>query len=207
MKTPVDGTKSTRWDELCSIVKIVLEIGTIFDTNGVDLYFLNRPAFLRIKDPRDVERAFTNPPSGFTALAPALRDILQLPAARPGYDKKLLIFIATDGAPTDDNGDPDLAEFERVMREERKSDTTHVMFLLCTDDETCVNYLNEWDLTMKHVDVTDDFRTEREKVHRYRGSDYQFSLGDYIVKALIGAVDRQMDEINEPDRANNDDDQ
>lgn len=37
MKTPFDGTHGTRWDELCSLVKIVVDIGVIFDTNGVDI--------------------------------------------------------------------------------------------------------------------------------------------------------------------------
>ncbi|CAF4973548.1 unnamed protein product, partial [Rotaria sp. Silwood1] len=38
MKTTVDGTDRTRWDELCQIVKIVLEIGVIFDSTGVGSY-------------------------------------------------------------------------------------------------------------------------------------------------------------------------
>ncbi|CAF1519867.1 unnamed protein product [Didymodactylos carnosus] len=198
MMTPVDGTERTRWDELCSIVKIVLEIGTIFDSNGVDIFFLNRQAFLNITDPIEVDQAFAGRPSGFTPLAPALRSIFKLPAAHRGHDKKLLVFIATDGAPTDEKGNSNLPELERVMRDERQSETTHVMFLLCTDDPACVDYLNQWDRTMVHVDVTDDFRTEREKIRRYRGPNYPFSLGEYIIKALIGAIDQEIDNLNEP---------
>ncbi|CAF5121807.1 unnamed protein product, partial [Rotaria sp. Silwood1] len=34
MNILVDGTTDTRWDELRSIVRIVIEIGTVFDSNG-----------------------------------------------------------------------------------------------------------------------------------------------------------------------------
>jgi hypothetical protein len=63
------------------------------------------------------------------------------------------------------------------------------MFLACTDDPSCVNYLNEWDETMLNVDVTDDYITERDRIRSFRGSNYPFSIDDFIVKALIGAID------------------
>jgi len=58
MLTPVDNSQRTRWNELCDIVKIILKIGVIFDSNGVDIYFLNRQPMLRVKDPRTVEQEF-----------------------------------------------------------------------------------------------------------------------------------------------------
>ena len=70
--------------------------------------------------------------------------------------------------------------------------------LVSTDDLMYVEYLNGWDQTMNNVDVTDDFHTEREQVRRYRGETYPFTLGDYIVKALVGAINSEMDAIDEP---------
>ncbi|CAF2500643.1 unnamed protein product [Rotaria sp. Silwood2] len=203
MKTPVDDGRQTRWEELCASAKIVLEVGTIFDENGVDLCFLNRRSFYRIKEPREVEQAFSVSPSGYTPLVTALRSVLQMPASRRGYDKKLLIFIVTDGEPTDEEGNPNRADLEHIMRNERNSDTTHVMFLLCTDEPACVDYLRQWDQTMKNVDVTDDFRTQKAKIRQYLGANYSFSFGDYIVKALIGAVDPEIDGLDEPPPVNN----
>ncbi|CAM4762944.1 unnamed protein product [Rotaria magnacalcarata] len=189
MKTTVDGTNRTRWDELCEIVKIILEIGVVFDSSGVDLFFLNRRSFSNVKDPEQVNQIFSNQPRGYTPLVSALQNIFQLPATRRGYDKKVLIFIATDGAPTDDNGNINVQDLEHVMNVVHQIETTHVMFLLCTDDPTCVAYLNEWKNTMANVDVTDDYRTERDKVQRRHGLNAPFSIGDYIVKALVGARD------------------
>lgn len=198
MMTKIDGTDRTRWDELCSIVKTVLKIGVIFDTNGVDIYFLNRESFLKVKDPKVVDQAFKTPPSGYAPMVSVLKQIFESSLARRGRDKKLLVLVATDGEPTDDDGNPDIPELERTMREVRRIDTTYVSFLLCTDEPACVEYLSEWDRTMENVDITDDFYTERKIIRQYRGTDYHFSYGDYIVKALVGAIDSEIDALNEP---------
>jgi hypothetical protein len=203
MKTMVDGTDRTRWDELRAIVKIVLEIGVIFDASGVDIYFLNRQAMYNVTDPTVIDKAFSMPPRGYTPLVRALKHIFQLPATQRGNDKKALVFVATDGASTDDKGTINVMELEHLMVDIRQSETTYVMFLLCTDDRACVDYLTEWDRKMVNVDVTDDYRTERDKIRSFQGANYPFSLGDYIVKALLGAIDREIGNLNEPDLAHN----
>jgi hypothetical protein len=199
MITTVDGTRRTRWDELCAIVKVVIEIGVIFDSNGIDIYFINGRTFLKVKDPRVVQEAFATPPSGPTPLVPTLKKIFMSDLARRGRDKKLLVFVATDGEPTDDDDNSEVDKLKRLMQETRKADTTYVSFLLCTDEPGCVNYLNEWDRTMQNVDVTDDYENEKKKIRKYRGQDYPFSNGDYIVKAMVGATIRHIDRLNEPE--------
>lgn len=197
MNTPIDETTTTRWDHLREFVRLVVEIGTIFDSNGVDIHFLNRQDRHRITDPREADHLFDDPPSGFTPLTRALRRILELPAARLGYDKKLLVFIATDGTPTDDNGDPDLANFEQLMRYDRQADTTHVMFLICTDDLEAVQYLRQWDRAMRNVDVTDDYRQQRREVQAIHGANYSFPMSAYVLKILIGAIEPSIDRTDE----------
>ncbi|UJR07416.1 hypothetical protein I4U23_011702 [Adineta vaga] len=196
MNTPVDDTNRTRWDELCEIVKIVLEIGVIFNSSGVDIYFLNRPPMLDVTDSQAINAAFTVPPRGYTPLVASLGYIFRLPITRRGRDKKVLLFIATDGAPTDKKGNINVEELEHLMVNVRNTETTHVMFLICTDDPVCVDYLVEWDRRMVNVDVTDDYFTERERIRRFRGQNYPFSRGDYIVKALVGAIVPEIDNLN-----------
>lgn len=198
MKTTVDGTQRTRWDELCHIVKIILKIAVIFDTNGVDIYFLNEERSFNVKNPAEVEHLFSKRPGGFTPLVSVLSRIFQLPPSLRGHDKKLLVFVATDGMPTDDKGNENIPELDNLMRQTRRAETTFVSFLICTDDPIYVNYLNGWDRTMKNVDVTDDFNTERNEVRKYHGANYPFSIGDYVVKAVLGAIDFKMDALNEP---------
>jgi hypothetical protein len=197
MNTKVDNTGKTRWDELRSIVKILIEIGVIFDTNGVDIYFLNRRKYLKIKDPKEVEQAFAELPRDYTPLIPVLKDIFKSPLARRGRDKKLLVFVATDGEPTDEDGNPVVQQLKSLMDETRDQETTYVSFLLCTNETENIEYLNNWDKTMPHVDVTDDFETEKQKILRIQGNDFSFTHGDYIVKALAGAIIPVLDRLNE----------
>ena len=199
----VQGTNGTRWDELRAIVQIVIEIGTVFDTNGVDVHFLNRSSMPNVTHPGQVAEAFTKRPGGYTPLTPALRRVFQSAASRPNSDKRLLVFVATDGAPTDNNGNVDIRGLENLMRNERQSNTTYVTFLACTDDDESIGYLSQWDRTMMNVDVVDDYKTEREEIRRTKGYNFPFSFGDYVVKALLGAVDPQIDALDEAGFNNN----
>jgi hypothetical protein len=200
MKTPVCGTQRTRWNELCDIVKIVVEIGIIFDPMGVDIYFLNREPIRKVKDPHTVEQAFKKDPSGFTPLVPVLSEIFESRFAARGRDKKLLVFVATDGEPTDNDGESNVSELEDLMLKKRNIETTYVSFLVCTDERSSVEYLDQCYRTMKNVDVTDDFNIERERMHTcYKQKNFSFSLGDYVVKAMVGAIDP---EIRPPNQSN-----
>jgi len=91
--------------------------------------------------------------------------------------------------PTDPNGELDVAELEKVMRNER-TPTTFVTFLACTDEPEALDYLNNWDRTMEHVDVVDDFRSELAQIRQKQGPNVKFSYGEYLVKALIGSIDQ-----------------
>lgn len=199
MKTPIASTKCTRWDQLRELVKIVIKIGVIFDSNGVDIYFLNRDPYLYVKDPATVDRAFEEPPSGMTPLVPVLKKIFKSKLASEGREKKLLVLVTTDGVPTDDDGNECIPALERVLTKRRNKETTHVSFLLCTDEPYCIKYLLKWDEQMKNLDVTQDYHMEKARIQKCKGNDdFKFSYGDYIVKALIGSIDRDMDALNEP---------
>ena len=108
MITSVDDTDRTQWDELCLIVKMVVAIGVIFDSNGIELYFLNRLSFNKVKDPTVIEQAFTQLPTGDTPLASVLGQVFESKLAERGHDKKLLIFVTKDGD-----------QRKKVMREKR----------------------------------------------------------------------------------------
>lgn len=198
MITPVDGTQRTRWDELCEIVKKIIRIGVKFDSNGLDIYFLNRLPYKNVKDPTTVDKAFQEPPYGFTPLVPVLQEIFTSKLADRGRDKKLLVLVATDGVPTDNDGNEVTEELQHLMKEIRRADTTYVSFLLCTDDENCIEYMRDWDKRMTNFDFTDDYRTEKARIQEcQKNKKLRFSYGDYVVKALIGAIDPEINALNE----------
>jgi hypothetical protein len=160
------AVRYTRWDELKQIVSITVDIGSVLDPDGLDIYFLNRPPVLRVTDASQLLPAFSQPPNGLTPITRVLRQILN---AKQGViqERKLLIIIATDGQPTDEFGTTDIDTLERVLRHERKTpERILITFCACTDDDQAVGYLNKWDATIPFVDVCDDYRSEREEIWR-----------------------------------------
>jgi len=172
MNTPVAAapgaspfaTRSTRWTELCETVGVVCELATALTDRGVDVHFLNRPPMAGVSQAQQLQVAFAHqPPQGFTPLTPALRHVLE--ANREALrERKLLVIIATDGQPTDSNGNVDIASFLNLLR--GKPANCFVQIMACTDDEESVAYLNEADRDIERLDVTDDFRSERKEVQR-----------------------------------------
>jgi hypothetical protein len=197
MNTPLDGSEQTRWDQLRKVVTMVLEVILPLNPGGVDLYFLNREPLQHVNDPAQVQQIFSEPPVGYTPLVPVLEKVFQLPASRRGHDKKLLVFIATDGAPTDGDGKETIDQLEQLMREKRQEETTFVQFLICTDEPYHMDYLTGWDRTMKNVDVTRDFKREKQQIQQCRGTAHPFTMGDYVVKALVGPIVPEVDVLNE----------
>ena len=139
------------WDELKSIVRIIVDIATIMDKDGVDLYFLNRATVLNVTSSQQVDHLFQQPPSGLTPITPVLQHVLQA-KKQVMMEKKLLILIATDGAPTNAQGEIDTPSLKRVLLHERNLQRCFVTFLACTDDDATMKYLDEWDNRIPHLD-------------------------------------------------------
>ena len=192
MKQNVDGTAVTRWDELKVFVGYIVEIVTVFNPHGINIRFLNRQCSRTVTDTSQVGQLFEMPPMGYTPLANVVRDVLPRRDSSQ-YNEKFLIFIATDGKPTNNDGDPDLEEFQYVMDEERDANNTHVMFLICTDEEEVVEYLRSWDNRLRNVDVTDDYKSQKALIRKKRGANHPFTQADYVVKILVGAIDPEID--------------
>lgn len=204
MNTPVAAApgaspyapRATRWTELQETVSVVVELATCLADRGVDVHFLNRPPMLGVVHAQQVQAAFQHaPPQGFTPLTRALQHVLA--ANREVLrERKMLLLIATDGQPTDDAGNVDIPGFLNALRARPAACFTQIM--ACTDDEPSVAYLNEADHSIERLDVTDDFRSERQEVQRAQGAGFAFSFGDYVVKALLAPVDPYFDKLDQP---------
>lgn len=187
-----------RWDELKQVVSIVVDLASSLDPDGVDIYFLNRPPMLHITDSSQLYESFSKIPNGPTPISRVLLEVLNKKRARV-HDRKLLILIATDGVPTDDSGNNDIARLENILRNERypSMDRIYITFIACTDDLQLVGYLNKFDKKIPNVDVLDDYRSERAEVLAVQGRNFPFSYGDYVVKILMGSVDPWFDHLDE----------
>lgn len=201
MNTPTNngagGLGMTRWRELATTVNIVVDIASLMDPTGIDLYFLNRDPVLNVRDGSQLRPVFDVAPSGGTNIARTLRQILRdkTPVLK---ERKLLILIATDGEPTNDHGNIDTATLRNILRNERNPiDKVFVTFLACTDDQATMEYLNKWDKEIKNLDVVDDYASERAEILKVQGTRYRFTFGDYVVKALMGGIDKFFDKLDE----------
>lgn len=196
MDTPLTPTGAydsafSRWEELTRIVTMAVEVVvSLLQRNGVDIYFMNRPPLLNTRSLHTVIDAFSIPPEGYTPMVATLNKVLQ---ASQSLEKKLLIILATDGEPTNASNKVDTGELVKWVAEHKD---TNITFVACTDEKDCVSYLNKLDNKYRHVDVCDDYQSERREVQAKRGAKFNFSRGDYLVKVLVGSIDQELNNLD-----------
>lgn len=132
---------------------------------------------------------------GFTPLTSTLKSILDEYSDLVNSGRKLLTIIVTDGEPTDPKGNSDIKGFRKCLKSRPSNVYTNIV--ACTDQDDSIRYLNRIDRNVSHVDVLDDYRSEKEEVRKARGRRFQFTYGDYVCKALIGSIDRKIDRTDE----------
>ncbi len=194
MNATVDNTVKTRWDELKHVITEVLDISLIFDPLGMDVHFLNRKGITDVRDINKLVTHLRNAPNGGTPLITKLNELSQMyQTAKYSRISKLLI-IATDGEPSDDEAH--YPGFKNIMSR-LVEQGFHIAFLVCTDNERQVAYLNDIDRLYQQVDVTDDYLTEKRQIQGVQGNKFKFSYGDYIVKLLVGSFVNLLDSLDE----------
>lgn len=205
MKAPLEDSplnqagsmlRASRWDELKYFAEISIEIASVFDSNGCDVHFLNKGPFNKIMHASQLEQQFREGPGGYTPLANAFNAVLSQNRDEI-REKKLLVIVVTDGQPTDTVGNVDIKGFKNVLQSRSPMDRIFCTIVACTDDDSCIDYLDKWDRQIPNLDVCDDYRTERQQIRKVQGSQHTFSYGDYVVKSLIGAIDPELDQADE----------
>ena len=199
MNTPLnDGsTHMTRWDELKSVVNIVISITSIYDSDGIDIYFLNRRNYSNVKSLDEVSTILDNPPQGLTPLTRCLDTIFS------DYNnslKPVLVIIATDGVPY--NGVCDLHNFKNLLKN-RNYNKFYISFLACSDQESDIGYLNDLDKNIPNVDTLDDYHSERKEVLSVQGTHFSYTFGDHVVRLLLGPICSELDKLDEINISNN----
>ena len=180
----------TRWQEAQRSAKIIVDIASVFDPDGVDIYYLNRQPILQIHNAEELDSnwLFNRPPEGSTPLGETIGRVLK---AKARCERNLLLIVFTDGQP--DN----MKLFKSVLTNRKPIDKIFVSLVACTDDVNAVGYLNELDTSIPNVDTNDDYRSELKEIKRVQGSQFPFSFGDYICKILLGSVCSYFDKLDE----------
>lgn len=205
MNNPVvskDSNIKTRWDESLMISGIIVDIATALDPTGVDLFMFNPPTannepYRDIKQPSQLKPLFAVTPGGMTPTSATLTKIFN-EKKQIAKERKVVVICATDGLATNANGEPDMDGLRRTLESGRISkDRIIVNFLLCTDDDVIVEQYDIIDRKIKGVDVTDDYETEKAQILNKKGKSHAFSMGNYIVKLMVGALDSEIDQQDE----------
>lgn len=188
--------QAQRWDELKAFAKIAIDVAHVFNPEGVDVFFLNRPPARSVRNYVDLEPYFQTPPNGFTPIPRTLVDVLRENDRQRLGERKLLIVIVTDGEPTDDYGRKDVQGFKSILQ--NREQHVYTSIVACTDEDGTMAYLNDWDRRIPRLDVVDDYRSEKAEITRAKGAAFSFSYGDYVVKSMIGSLDPELDNFDEP---------
>lgn len=111
-------------------------------------------------------------PHGKTPLTERLQEVLQklsdLRRKSPQM-KKVIIVIATDGLPTDENGIESARATERFVNTVKSLEPfpVSIVFRLCTNNQSVIDFYNELDSQVERpIEVIDDFTSEAEEVYR-----------------------------------------
>jgi hypothetical protein len=89
--------QASRWDELKYFSNICIEMANIFNPEGCDVHFLNRPVARNVKTPEDLFPYMVNTPGGYTPLTRVVTKVMRENSLQVLMEKKLLVIIVTDG--------------------------------------------------------------------------------------------------------------
>ena len=191
----LNKTVSTRWDELLEFANTSIVIATLFNSNGCDVHFLNRSVIRNVNDSKQLVECFRIPPRGVTPLTRTINTVIDENPKHLLNGRKLLLIVTTDGEPTNVEGDPSIPEFKECLK--NRPDYVFTTIVACTDDESSIGYLNGIDKEFARLDVVDDYKSELAEIKMFKGADFPFSYGDYVIKSMLGSIDPELDKLDE----------
>ena len=188
---------TTRWDELMHFLRMVTRIGCEL-AEEVNFHFLNAGSVEKVQRWEQVAPIAARGPTGYTPLLGAMRSVFAKydPAKT---EQRLITIIATDGIPSD--CPPATSASQAVgdlLRGRPSLDKSFVTFLSCTDNEQDIAYVKELDRSVRNVDEVDDYHSERAEGMRAGRRIYEhFSVGDWALRAVVGAAIEEWDKSDE----------
>jgi hypothetical protein len=187
----------TRWAEqgetVCESVSLALCLGC----PSISIRFLNAPDEIKdVKSAEEVQRLFRQvAPKGLTPLNETLEKVY---AGLPPH-RNVLLLLSTDGRPSPSG--PKMTEEQSIKRlkhllgkQYRDTKYVGVQILACTQDKQTMKYLNKWDKQISHLDVTDDYDSERNQLEKL---GKRMDRGTYVVKCFLGGWFRKWDKTDE----------
>src|SRR5690606_8281934 len=141
----------TRWTHLKMVVEVVTKLGTILDSDGIDIWLLNerkvpitnpytgeknRQIFKNIRTMEEVNQIFDEDPEGLTPLTNVTRSVIESKSS-----KKKSITIATDGKPNNPDGYDDVDNFIDLLKY-RDAKNNRISILALTNEKNTMAWLD-----------------------------------------------------------------
>lgn len=189
-----DPPIKSRWDELQETLALIIDMGSVFDASGIDLFFLNRGELSNVasSEASAFKASFGKLPSGSTPLTEALRKVV----TKCGGSKPVLLFIMTDGEP--DGGKAAFChELRRVVNKESTRLTFRIQIMACTGEDDAIGWLDDIDKEFDEIDVTDDYFSELVQILKKERTQKKFTRGDWCAKAMLGPITSKFDLMDE----------
>lgn len=185
------------WRQTSEALSVIVPICTAYDSDGVDIYFLNNPvARTQVRSSAEVLSIFsTVRPSGATPTGRRLGELFSLYLKsykrNPGI-KPMNIIVITDGEPTD----PQKLE-KNIINTAKELDSlgakdrqVGVQFFQVGSDEAATESLEELDNSL----VEDwGVRDMVDTVSWRKMNEGKGLSADGILKVVMGAVDKHLD--------------
>jgi hypothetical protein len=199
---PNSRTRRTYWDEARSAVEAITPICTDYDSNGIDMYFLNgarSPFHHNITSVATVREIFSSTsPMGCTPTGQCLNSILTPYLQAYSRDKEntkpINIIVITDGVPTDDDAAPLISAARKLDALEAPLWQVGVQFFQVGNDPGAGEHLRQLDDDLRAISGDAKLRDLVDTVNFEDFSKIPGGLsGQAILKVVLGAVNRRLD--------------
>jgi hypothetical protein len=190
MRNTDRGYPVSRWMELKQFAAQAIALSSAFDSDGVDVYFLNRPTVSGVRHVSQLEQTFQREPTDYdlTPLSAKLDQIL-IEKREKFARGNCILLIATDGEPRSQDNRDSVQQFVSglMTRHQRIGLQSPALIPIairaCTNDINSIGYLNHIDQNQQlFVDVCDDYMQEKNEIQQVLGPDFTFTIGDHCLK-------------------------
>jgi hypothetical protein len=178
---------SNRWERLKNVAKMLIEIITVFNSHGCDIYFVNRRALkhLKKKDLDKINETLVHAPRGCGKITSVLNQII---ADKFGYalERKLLIILLTDEAPITEQ--VDWHSLFNILVLSNPPGSVCMSVIPFSREKNDVSRLRNWNESLPMMYLGQDYETESHKILGTWGPQYPFSYADYICHCVSEGV-------------------
>lgn len=182
-----------RYEELFENLEYAITLVKAIGSNcNISIEFLNNPrVYTNVESYESVKYDLLNQSfNGRTPLITSLEKIY----SKYNSEVNNLIVVITDGSPTDSTHK---SMFADTIKKIVSNKYFYISFLVCTDNDEDVEYLNNIDKDYDKVEVLDDYESEKKEVLKSQGKDYKYTKYTHIARTILSPMCPELNKLDE----------